>query len=114
MSDAAEARAIMKDLVWRHSRQWGGQDAAMREIERLYGVPYWTTWTLVHKGRKNVFDILPRLKAIVRSTLEKSISNELHRLKMDIQKNGSSSDLADLEAEAEEVLAKLKKAREVA
>jgi hypothetical protein len=99
-------------LIAQETHALGGDtDEAMRRVEAKYGVGYWTLWGLRYKRPKAVSaDLFTRLRGAYLSACERQLANLQHEIAIERARCGHDLD-ADLLAEAETLLAKIKTAR---
>ena len=94
-------------------REAGGGDVddAMRRIEAKTGVNYWTLWGLRYRKPKTIGrDLFHQIRGAYLVLCERELGNLKHELSIETAK-GSGDDFADLVAEAETLVAKLKAAK---
>lgn len=114
MSTVELAERRVKALLSREMGPGMTQEAAMHRVEAKFGVPFWTQWSLLYrKPKKIAADILNRLEQAGIVSAEQALRREIAEIKVEIAKD-RGTDLEGLLAEAEGLLAQIKKAREAA
>jgi hypothetical protein len=104
---AVAATDLVRRMVERETRGSGDVDGAMRRIEARFGLPYWPLVHLRRGGAKTVdADLFARIRGAYLSYCEQQISSLQHELAIERAIEGDD-DLADLEAEARALAAKI-------
>lgn len=101
-----------RHLLAREMRGPGDTEAAMHRLQAKYGLDYWKQWMARYK-RVASPEFIEQLRQAYLSTLERSVRRDLESLKGEEAKSGGNdADLGNLVAEAEALLAKIKRKRE--
>lgn len=92
-------------MVQRESCGPGDLENAMRRLEARYGLPFWSLWHL-RKGKAKTVEasLLARIRAAYLDMCAKQAGSLLHEIQLDA---AAHDDLADLEAEARALVAKI-------
>ncbi len=112
MSPLEQAEALHRDMVRRESRGFGDTRNAMRRLERV-GLPYWTQWNLrAGKLRGDGRALLTRVRTAWVDLLTAQVAADLRALRRELDGEAhDGTDVADLLAEAETLLADLEARR---
>lgn len=104
-----EMTGWLKELIAARSRGNGDRENAMRRVEQEFGIGFWQQWGLLYRGRSRPdVELYQRIRGAFLSTLEKSVRRDLARLETEAAKSNDDPDLASLQAEARDILAKIK------
>lgn len=88
----------------------GDMEAAMYRLQAKYGLDFWAQWLCRYRRRaSDSFGRQVRLAYL--DTLERSVRRDLETLRIEQAKGALDDDLADLVAESETLLAKIKAKR---
>jgi hypothetical protein len=104
------ATEYVRTMVQRESRGPGDIDNAMNRLEAKYGLPFWTMWHL-RKGRAKTVEasMLARIRSAYLDMCARQASGLLHEIEMEAAAGDDT--LADLEAEARSLVAKIQAKR---
>jgi hypothetical protein len=110
--DAATIEGLRREhqgMILRRMRCLGDSDAAMHQLETETGLPYWSQVNFQHKkDRTPPLKFLLRLEQAVGKVVRRSVENDLAKLRLEAErKPDGDPNLARLEAEAQDILAKL-------
>lgn len=105
------ATDYVRTMVQRESNGPGDIDNAMNRIEARYGLPFWSLWHL-RKGRAKTVEasLLARIRAAYLDMCAKQATGLLHEIEMEAAAGDDT--LADLEAEARALAAKIQAKRQ--
>ena len=111
MSSVDAAAEYCDRMLKREARGPGDVEEALRRIEAKTGVNYWTLWGLRYRKPKTIAaDLFHQIRGAYLALCERELGNLKHELSIETAK-GSGDDFADLVAEAEALVAKLKAAK---
>lgn len=114
MSTVDLAAAYADRLIENEAAVAGSTDQAMRRIEARYGVGYWALWGLRYKRPKSVTaDIFLQIRNAYLASCERQLASVAHNIAMERAKRGDDDLDADILAEAEALVAKIKAKRAV-
>ncbi len=89
----------------------GGRDVrkAMRRLETVYGIPYWSAWNALNKKtRPPSRTFVDRVGEAYLKWLKRAVRGDLERIRIELTKMGEpDAGLKDLETEAEALLARI-------
>ena len=105
------ATDYVRTMVQRESNGPGDIDNAMNRIEARYGISFWSLWHL-RKGRAKTVEasLLARIRAAYPDMCAKQATGLLHEIEMEAAAGDDT--LADLEAEARALAAKIQAKRQ--
>lgn len=113
MSSADVAIDYARKLVNAEARGHGDVEAALDRIEAKTGIGRWTLWALWHKRRKVADgDLIGRLRGAYLAYCEHKIAHWQHEHETEAARCGNDDLDADLAAEAEAILAKIRSRKE--
>ncbi len=104
---AAVASNYVRRMVELETKGSGDTEGAMRRLEARFGLPYWSLWHLRGRRAKTVdADLFSRIRGAYLQYCEQQISTLQHELAVE-KAVDPDDDLERLEAEAQELAAKI-------
>jgi hypothetical protein len=111
MSEAVldDLRREHRAMIVRRMTGPGDSEGAMHRLDREHGLPFWSQWNFQYKrDRQPAESFVNRLRQAAFVMLRKSVETDLAKLKIEAAKQHGDADLARLQAEAEDVLARIR------
>jgi hypothetical protein len=109
---AAVATGYVRRMAEMETKGFGDDDNALRRLEARFGLSFWTLKYLKHGRAATVdADLFSRLRGAYLSYCEQKITTIQHELATERAIGAYDDDLADLEAAATELAAKIARAK---
>lgn len=109
--DITAARQDHQRIISRLMNGPSDSEGAMHRAEVQFGLPFWAQWNLRHKNRATP-SFMAQIKATLNAVIEQSVRRDVEFLKKERAKDAARTDLKNLLAEAEDLLAQIEAAKE--
>lgn len=112
MSSSFVASDYVRRMVEKETRGWGDQRNAMSRLERRYGIPFWSLNNL-RTGRAKTVEagLFSRIRTAYVDLCERELAKLQHEIAIEKAQH-PHDDFADLESEAEALLARVQAKKE--
>lgn len=109
---AAKATVFVRRMVEEETRGNGDVDAALRRLERHFGLDYWPLWYL-RKGKAKTItvELYAKIRDAYLQYCSTKISGLQHEIRTERELQPDDADLELLEAEAQALACKIAKAK---